>query len=54
MTFLTTEALTCRFGGLIAVDSFDYSLKEGELAKDSPDLGRVQMLNVAIKRIKGK
>ena len=32
MTFLKTEALTCRFGGLVAVDSLDYSLKEGELA----------------------
>jgi branched-chain amino acid transport system ATP-binding protein len=32
MTFLKTEGLTCRFGGLVAVDSFDYSLKEGELA----------------------
>jgi branched-chain amino acid transport system ATP-binding protein len=31
-SLLQTENLTCRFGGLVAVDSVDYTLKKGELA----------------------
>jgi branched-chain amino acid transport system ATP-binding protein len=31
-SILQTENLTCRFGGLVAVNSVDYMLKKGELA----------------------
>ena len=30
-TLLATERLTCRFGGLVAVDDVSFSLKEGEI-----------------------